>query len=134
MERQKISSIIEFLRIVDMCAAAGMEAAMADEISSIVMNAPPDFGNVPLSYGSIPLITPRHSRATLFLPSHHPVRQAVGNEAIEEYILSHGNVPLLRTNRGMQPSKARALKNSRLESFLADLVKQGSQVRMRRWR
>lgn len=116
MGRQKISCIMEFLRISDMCGVTGMEAAMADQIRSIIINPP-------LNNGYMLQITSQHTRAALFLPSRHPVRDLVVNEAIEDYLRSDGGKSLiLRGNRGMQPVKAQVRQNARLESFLAGLV------------
>lgn len=120
VENQKMTSIIEFLRIVDMCCVTDMEAAMAVQIRSIIMSAPTLFRRGPIIN---PQITPQHTRSALFLPSGHPVRDLVVNGAIEEYIRSNGCEVILRPDRGMQPSREQVMKNSRLESFLVDLVK-----------
>jgi hypothetical protein len=121
--RQKITCIMEFLRMADMCGVTGMEAAMADQIRSIIMNTPLEFRSDPPNNGHMPHITPQHTRTALFLPSHHPVRHLVVNEAIEEYIRTDRRGFIMpREARGVQPSRPQVLRNAHLESFLAGLV------------
>jgi hypothetical protein len=127
MEKQMISSIIEFLRIADMCVVTGMEAGMACQIGLIITRTPPSFRSGPTADGFIPLITSQHTRAALFLPRDHPVCDLVVKEAIEGYIRSNCRELMITWNGEMQPSQAQVSKNSRLESFLADLVRKESQ-------
>jgi hypothetical protein len=125
VEKQKaITSIVEFLRIADMCGVNGMELDMAHQISCIITSIlPDDLTNGALGDEMNPLVTPHHTGVTLLLPDHHPVRELVVNEAIEEYIRSDGQAARIRPDPGLQSTISQVQDNLRLESFLADLVR-----------
>jgi hypothetical protein len=115
VEKQKaITSIVEFLRIADMVGVTGMEFNTAYQISCFITSIlPDDLTNGALGDGINPLVTPHHTRAALLLPDHHPVRELVVNEAIED----------IRPDLGLQSTISQVQDNLRLESFLADLVR-----------
>jgi len=107
-----------------MCGVSGMELAMADQIRSIITDTPADPRSGLLGNGGPSVITSQHTRAALFLPSRHPVRDLVVNEAIECHIRPH-SCWVLKEYRGAQPDKVQIPRNLGAESFLADLVREG---------
>jgi hypothetical protein len=116
VEKQKaITSIVEFHRIADMCGVTGMEFDMAYQISCIITSIlPDDLTNGALGDEMNPLVTPHHTRAARLLPNHHPVRELVVNEAIEEYIRSDGQAARIRPDLGLQSTISQVQDNLHL--------------------
>jgi len=78
-----ITTIIEFVRLADMCGVTGMESLMAGHIKEVIIaNSPP-----PKSLMSTGCLTSQHIILAASLPAKHPVRCLLAAATVEGYFL-----------------------------------------------
>jgi hypothetical protein len=90
---EAITATIEFARIADMCAVAGMESLMAERIKAIIIANPARdddgwFFNDPgpLELNNTYCLTSEHITSAADLPDEHPVREVLAAAAVEGYL------------------------------------------------
>jgi hypothetical protein len=110
---EKVTAIIEFVRIADMCGVAGMESMMAKSIKSVIMAnpAPPAEGRRVSRYPDTNAycLTPRHIISAAYLPDGHPVRDILATAAVEGFLLCDDH-KFLRESREVPNFSADLLK------------------------
>ncbi|KAJ6126275.1 hypothetical protein N7471_010768 [Penicillium samsonianum] len=85
----RVSAIIEFTRLADMCSITGMESQMAQNLKDIfVANPPPDFLialNTCVNTNTRD-ITSQHIASAANLPAEHPVRCMLATASVEGFL------------------------------------------------
>lgn len=92
-EEKKISSVIEFARIADMCRVTGMESSMAEQIRVIIKDAKNITSNADWRRDpglNTRWIGSKHIKWASSLPRLHPIRRVLAEAAVEGYFRSEG--------------------------------------------
>ncbi len=82
-----ITSIIEFVRIADMCQVTGMESLMAEHIKATIKGGTtPSYIFVSRERNTRYLMS-QHIISASFLPDGHPVRDILAEACVEDYLV-----------------------------------------------
>ncbi|KFY29939.1 hypothetical protein V494_08362 [Pseudogymnoascus sp. VKM F-4513 (FW-928)] len=82
---ETITTILEFVRLADMCGVSGMEAPMAERIKEHVLAVDFARGTSSTRDNNTPCITLQHIASAALLPTGHPVRGVLAAVAVREF-------------------------------------------------
>jgi hypothetical protein len=91
---ETITTILEFVRLADMCGVSGMESLMAERIKSLILaanHAPEMFSTYKNTDTNPRCLTLQHITSAAFLPKGHPVRGVLAAAVVKEYFHYHDN-------------------------------------------